>query len=118
MPRTNKPTLCTSNNAMSLTEICAPVKKHSAAASESLSPTVRRTRFLLWSNSDRAWLADHQLVDDGSQLLCHDVNDALGFSSYEAALERARYLMASLPGIDSARSAWNAIPPLIPTDGV
>jgi len=55
---------------------------------------------MLWSSSDQAWLADHRLIDDSSALLCQDVNDALGFSTYDAALERVRYLLHSLPGID------------------
>lgn len=55
---------------------------------------------MLWSTSDQAWLADHQLVDDLSTPCCQDVNDALGFSSYDAALERVRYLMQAMPGID------------------
>ena len=121
MPRTSKPTPSTSNSAMSLTEICAPVKKHSGAASESLNPTVRRTRFMLWSTADQAWLADHHLIDDHTSPLCDDVNDALGFSSYDAAILRAQHLKPFLPGVavrqvrlecDSATypTGWRLVP--------
>jgi hypothetical protein len=58
-----------------------------------------RYRFLLKSTANQLWLADHDRIEDTSDLYTEDPCQALQFVDPEVAAQRARSLLTVCPDI-------------------
>jgi hypothetical protein len=67
-----------------------------------------RTRFLLKCTATQLWLADQTLIDDKSELYTLHAQEALQFTTPEAAAQRARLLLTVIPDItiDAVQVPW------------
>ena len=75
------------------------MKPQSALPFTSSSISCGRYRFLLKSTANQLWLANHDLIDDNSDLYTDDPYKALQFLDPEIAAKRARKLLHVCPDI-------------------
>ena len=99
MKFTGKPIRRFSHPTSFATATSTATKPQSQAASNYCSISRTRTRYLLKCTTTQLWLADHNIIDDKSEVYTIHSHEALSFASIEAAVERAKLLLPLFPDL-------------------